>query len=65
MNNLIHNLFKNDADNVFTTYAISNYNFEIFTPFSFNFYSKFTPFKKSITIFYGILRYLFFAEKCL
>ena len=37
-------IFKNDVDNVTTTYAISHYIFEIFTPFSFNFYSKFTPF---------------------
>ena len=35
---------RNDADNVSTTYAISHYIFEIFTPFSFNLYSKFTPF---------------------
>ena len=35
---------RNDADNVSTTYAISHYIFEIFTPFSFNLYSNFTPF---------------------
>ena len=56
---------RNDADNVSTTYAISHYIFEIFTPFSFNLYSNFTPFKKTVTIFCGILRYLFFEEKCL
>ena len=37
-------IFKNGVDNVPTTYAISHYIFEIFTPFSFNLYSNFTPF---------------------
>lgn len=43
---IIHTIIikKNDADTVSTTYAIFPYIFDIFTPFSFNFYSKFTPF---------------------